>query len=180
MLFLIFLSAMEKIIHHSQFFTATIMGWKKLLQPDKYKIAILQELKCLVKDNKIILYAYCLMDNHIHLIWQIKGNYNPSEIQKSLLQNSAKYIKNDLAIYHPNVLKLFASTQKDRSFHFWKRRALSIDLYSDFVFYQKLDYIHENPVKAGLCSYPEEYIFSSARFYLDGTDSWNILTHCDA
>jgi putative transposase len=171
---------MEKTINHSQFLTATIIGWKKLLKPVKYKIAILQELKSLVQENKIILYAYCVMDNHIHLIWQMKENYNSIEVRKSLLENSAKYIKNDLAICHPNVLKLFASTQKDRTFHFWKRRPLSIDLFSDYVFYQKLDYIHENPVKAGLCSYPEEYIFSSAQFYLNGTDTWNMLTHCNA
>jgi putative transposase len=46
--------------------------------------------------------------------------------------------------------------------------------------FQKLDYIHNNPLKAGLCKYPEQYEFSSARFYVDGIDSWNMLTHIDS
>jgi putative transposase len=85
-----------------------------------------------------------------------------------------------LPAYHPNVLKLFVSTQKDRNYHFWKRRPLSIDLFTNYVIFQKLDYIHNNPVNAGLCKYPEQYEFSSARFYVDGIDSWNMLTHIDS
>jgi hypothetical protein len=42
---------------------------------------------------------------------------------------------------------------------------------------QKLKYIHENPVKAGLCAHPLEYKYSSAMFYHTGTDNWGFLTH---
>jgi putative transposase len=171
---------MEKVLHHAQFMTATIKKWKRLLKPDKYKIIVLQILKQLVHDNKIILYAYCVMDNHIHLIWQITGDHNPAEVRKSFFESTAKSFKNDLLAYHPNVLKLFVSTQKDRNYHFWKRRPLSIDLFTNYVIFQKLDYIHNNPVNAGLCKYPEQYEFSSARFYVDGIDSWNMLTHIDS
>jgi putative transposase len=170
---------MEKNIHSPVFFTATIRGWKNLLKPEKYKIIILQKLQQLILDNKIHLFAYCIMHNHIHLIWQILRDDKASEIQKDFLENTAKKIKNDLELHHPEVLKLFASSQKDRTYHFWKRRPLSIVLFSPHVFDQKLDYIHNNPVKAGMCLLPEEYKFSSASFYFDQTDSWNILTHCD-
>ena len=37
--------------------------------------------------------------------------------------------------------------------------------------------VHYNPVKAGLCIKPEDYYYSSARFYTDGIDSFGILTH---
>lgn len=119
------------------------------------------------------------MNNHIHLIWQVKGEHNPSEIQKLFLESTTKQIKNDLAIYHVEVLKVFQSTQKDRTYHFWKRRPLSIELFSPNVIEQKLDYIHNNPVKAGICQCPEDYLYSSARFYYDGTDEWNMLSHLD-
>jgi putative transposase len=142
---------MEKIIYLPAFLTATIKGWKPLLKPDKYKITILQKLKQLVDDNKIILHAYCIMYNHIHIVWQIKGNASTPEIQKDFLESISKKIKKDLEQHHPEVLKLFASTQKDRTYHFWKRRPLSIELYSPAVFEQKIDYIHNNPVEAGLC-----------------------------
>jgi putative transposase len=88
-----------------------------------------------------------------------------------------KKIKKDLEQHHPEVLKLFASTQKDRTYHFWKRRPLSIELYSPAVFEQKIDYIHNNPVEAGLCELFEQYPFSSAKFYFDNIDEWKILTH---
>lgn len=168
---------MEILIHHPVFFTATIREWKKLLKPEKYKIIVLSQLKQLVTQNKIILYAYCIMDNHIHLIWQIKGENTPSEIQKRFLEVVSKEIKKDLMVNHIEVLKVFTSTQKDRSFHFWKRRPLSIELFSPEIFDQKLDYIHNNPVKKGICALPEEYMYSSARYYHDGTDSWTMLTN---
>jgi len=45
------------------------------------------------------------------------------------------------------------------------------------VFEQKLNYIHYNPVSAGMCANPEDYYYSSARFYYDGIDSFGMLTH---
>ena len=73
-------------------------------------------------------------------------------------------------------MKLFTSTQKDRMYHFWKRRLLAIDLYSPAVFEQKIDYIHNNPIQAGICELQEQYLFSSARYYFDGKDEWEMLT----
>ncbi len=40
-------------------------------------------------------------------------------------------------------------------------------MYSNKFIKQKVDYIHNNPVKAGLVDKPEEYLFSSARNYAD-------------
>lgn len=168
---------MDTMIHHPIFFTATIREWKKLLKPVKYKNIVLSHLKKLVAQDKIILYAYCIMDNHIHLIWQVKDENKPSEIQKRFLEGISKEIKQDLLVNHFEVLKMFTSTQKDRSYHFWKRRPLSIELFSPKVFDQKLDYIHNNPVNAGICALPEEYMYSSARYYYEGINSWKMLTN---
>jgi putative transposase len=51
------------------FFTATILEWKKLLKPDKYKDILVQSLPYLVKEARVKVYAFVIMDNHIHLIW---------------------------------------------------------------------------------------------------------------
>jgi putative transposase len=168
---------MEKIIYYPVFFTATVRHWKKLLKPEKYKDVVLVQLKEQVNKNQLIVYAYCIMDNHIHIIWQVKGDIDPSEVQKQFLEGCSKQIKKDLEVYHSNVLSIFKSTQKDRAYHFWKRNGRSIELYDDVIFQQKLDYIHFNPVKAGLCSLPEEYIYSSARYYLEDNFSDGLLTH---
>ncbi|MGN6647993.1 MAG: transposase [Cytophaga sp.] len=168
---------MEKIIYHPEFFTGTILNWQKLLKPEKYKSAILEELTFMVHSNKIILYAFCIMDNHIHLIWQFKGDKHPSIIKRSFFTRTAHHFKKDLKVNHPNVLEYFRSTQEDRKYHFWERRSLGINLFTDKIFEQKLDYIHSNPVKANLCEKEEDYKYSSAAFYLTGKDEWNILTH---
>jgi hypothetical protein len=42
---------------------------------------------------------------------------------------------------------------------------------------QELQYIHYNPVKAGLCQYPENYKYSSAGFYELNEKDWLFLTH---
>ncbi len=65
----------------------------------------------------------------------------------------------------------------DRDYQVWKREPLSIDLLNKTMFIQKLEYIHYNPVKAGLCDVPENYHYSSARFYNDGSNSFGMLTH---
>ena len=54
---------------------------------------------------------------------------------------------------------------KDRKYQVWQRNSLGVPLQSSAVFNQKPEYIHDNPVKAGLCKYPEDYKYSSARFY---------------
>ncbi len=57
-----------------QFFTATIQEWKHLLKEDKYKNAIVESLKFLVTKGTVTVNGFVTMNNHIHIIWQSKGN----------------------------------------------------------------------------------------------------------
>ena len=45
------------------------------------------------------------------------------------------------------------------------------------MFKQKLEYIHYDPVVAALCGFPEEYKYSTARFYETGINNWDFITH---
>lgn len=165
------------ITEYPQFFTATIVEWKKLLEPDKYKNIIINSFRFLVEDKRIKLYSFVIMSNHIHLIWQMQALIHPQHVQRDFLKYTAQQIKLDLQKNHPQVLPHFESAANDRTYQFWKRRALSIELRTDKVFQQKLDYIHWNPVRAGICKLPEEYHYSSALFYHTGIDNWGFLTH---
>ena len=118
------------------------------------------------------------MKNHIHLIWQTLPDSTPEMIQASFMKFTARKIKLDLVQQHPLVLEKFRVNAKDREYQFWERNPLSIDLFTNHVFMQKLEYIHWNPVKAGLCFLPEEYYYSSAKFYHTGIDNFGMLTHC--
>jgi putative transposase len=160
-----------------QYFTATNLEWKKLLRPDKYKDTIIDSLRFLVDDQRVRLYAFVIMVNHLHLIWQMQACINPEAVQRDLLKYTAGKIKADLRAHHSKVLELFFVNAKDRKYQFWERNPLSIELRTHRAFLQKLNYIHNNPVRAGICSLPYEYKYSSARFYETGIDNWGFLTH---
>jgi REP element-mobilizing transposase RayT len=161
-----------------QFYTSTILTWKPLLKPDKYKEIIISSLQYLTANKQITLYAFVIMSNHIHLIWQVLSGNTLENVQHSFMKYTAQRIKFDLVKHHPRVLEQFRVNAKDRTYQFWERNSLGIELRTTKVFMQKLEYIHWNPVKAGLCSLPEEFHFSSARFYWTGVDDFNMLTHC--
>ena len=165
------------ITEYPQFFTATILDWEKLLVPDKYKDIIIDSLRFLVHANRIKLNAFVVMDNHIHLIWQMQPNNKPADVQRDFLKYTAQQIKKDVQKNQPDILARFKVNSKDRTYQIWKRNALSIELSTDKVFQQKLDYIHYNPVKAGLCKLPEGYRYSSASLYVLNKTEWEFLTH---
>ena len=48
---------------------------------------------------------------------------------------------------------------------FWRHDNKPIELWSNKVIKQKIDYIHDNPVEAGLVFNPEDYVYSGARDY---------------
>ncbi len=161
------------------FFTATILNWQKLLAPQKYKILMLDSLRFLVEKNRIQVYAFVLMPNHIHLLWRILPPFTRLEVQRDFLKFTAQQIKKDLTKNHPKVLPYFRVDKADRKYQFWQRNPLSVYCYTPQMTEQKLNYIHHNPIqeKWNLASLPEDYPFSSAKFYLKNEDAFGFLTH---
>ena len=153
------------------------MDWKHLLLDNRHKDIIVDSLKFLVTEKRIILNAFVIMSNHIHLIWQPTFAFTLSDIQASLLKHTAKQLKRSLAEKDAATLETYKVNKYDRSYQFWKRESLSIELRTHAVFMQKLEYIHYNPLKAGLCINPEDYYYSSAKFYHNGIDDFGMLTH---
>ncbi len=165
------------ITEYPQFFTATNFEWKRLLKPDKYKDIVISSLRFLVNDMRVKVFAFVIMENHIHLIWQMMPDNDPEAVQRDFLKYTAQRIKKDLVRNHPAVLAHFKVDAKDREYQIWERNALSVELRRHWVFIQKLEYIHWNPVKAEICNLPEEYKYSSALFYESGIDNWGFLTN---
>lgn len=165
--------------HYIQFLTATILWWKKLLQPDKYKQIIIESMRFLVNDNRVKIYGFVIMPNHIHLVWRINEKCLLEDVQRDFLKYTAQQIKFDLQKHHPQVLAYFEVNLKDRKYQFWERNPLSIDLFDRKVVEQKLVYIHNNPlqVKWNLASHPRDYWYSSFRFYETQEKDFDFLTH---
>ena len=64
------------ITEYPQYFTATNLEWLKLLKPEKYKDLIISSLCFLVEDNRAKIFAFVIMDNHIHLTCLPAGMVN--------------------------------------------------------------------------------------------------------
>ncbi len=117
------------------------------------------------------------MSNHVHLIWQPLQQYTLTQIQTSLMTYTAREIKKKLLKNKPEISEKLKVNKYDRTYQIWKREPLSIELLTEKTFLQKLEYIHKNPVTAGLVNYAEEYKYSSPKFYMMGIDEFNIITH---
>ena len=162
---------------HPEFLTVTCLEWKHVLADDRFKRIITESLSFLNKANRVSIYAFVIMSNHFHLVWQILGDHKRDAVQRDFLKYTGQQIKLELQKDNPELLEKCRVNKPDRKYQIWKRESLSIELFTPTVFYQKLEYVHYNPVVAGICEYPEEYYYSSANFYKNSTDPFNMVTH---
>ena len=159
------------------FFTATVLNWKHILNPDKYKDIIIESFKYLVNKNRVRIFAFVIMPNHYHTVWRINENLEKSDFQRDSMKFTGQTILRDLKSYHKEIHNSMYVGAKDRKYQFWERNPLSVPLYSQKVVEQKINYIHGNPVKPkwNLAAEPQDYKYSSAGFYYTGKDEFGFL-----
>ena len=165
-------------LHEVYFWTATIYQWKHLLKPDKYKQIIIDSLANLTAREKIKVYGFVIMPNHIHLLWEMIEMNGKEMPYASFQKHTSHAIQADLKIKHPDVLAHFKVEEKERSYRFWQRDSLAIHILSREMAEQKLDYIHLNPLQShwNLCTDPKHYHFSSISFYESGQSDFSFIT----
>jgi REP element-mobilizing transposase RayT len=159
------------------FWTATINNRYTLLEDDHCKKIIIDSLAYLTATNKITVYAFVVMPNHIHLIWQIHELNGKETAQGSFLKYTAHAFKKYLVQNNPEFLKLFAVNAENKKYEFWQRDSLAFELIKFETAIQKLNYIHSNPVskKWNLAIDREKYFYSSANFYENGISEFGFL-----
>ena len=160
-----------------EFFTATCLNWQMLLKPDARKDILMNSLKFMVEEKRIWLYGFVIMPNHIHLMWRRQDEWLNKSTEQMFLKFTAQQIKFMMVASNPEELENYRSTQSDRLYHFWERRPYAATMYNRGVAGQKISYMHHNPVRAGLCIIPEDYHYSSAKFYESNVDDWGLITH---
>jgi putative transposase len=143
------------------------------------KDIIISSLYFMVADKRIKVYGFVLMPNRIHIIWQVQDAFEQWQVQLSFLRYTAQKMKLRLMDINPHELENNKVKASDRNYRVWERNPLSIELWSRPVFIEKLNYIHNNPVKHPwqLCQFPEEYKYSSAAYYESGREDYRFLTH---
>jgi REP element-mobilizing transposase RayT len=126
--------------------------------------------------------ASVIMSNHIHLIIQSeKGKL--SDLIRDFKKFTSKSILESIQIndYESRkdwMLKRFefaaGSHSRNENFQFWQYGNHPEEIYSEKFFWSKLDYIHQNPVRAGIVEQPEYYLYSSASNYINNKGLINI------
>ncbi|HMR83002.1 MAG TPA: transposase [Niabella sp.] len=160
------------------FWTATINKWQKLLLKDVYKDVIINSLLYLSNQKIIDVFAFVIMPNHIHLIWRTKALNGKESAQGSFLKYTAHIFKKMIrSEYGSRGLLPYAVNTGNKEYEFWQRDPLAIQLFRKKVAFQKLDYIHYNPLGAHwqLVKDPVEYKYSTAKFYETGSSDFSFL-----
>jgi REP element-mobilizing transposase RayT len=152
------------------FVTGTIVDWLPLFsKPDLVQI-LLDTLAFLQKMDRMILYAYVMMENHIHLI---ASSSNLSKELGDFKSFTARKIIDHLKEQHMDgILNKLAEEKQtfkhDRTYQFWQEGSHPQLIQSHDMMIQKVEYIHNNPVKRGYVADPIHWRYSSAGNYHDG------------
>ena len=159
------------------FWTATIHKWLPLMEEDKNKRLVTDYLRELSDKGLITVYAFVIMPNHIHLIWQ-QNELNGKETPKgSFLKYTSHCFLRQLK--EAGKASMYVVNAANKKHEIWQRDSLGIEIYTRNVAKQKLDYIHFNPVnsKWQLAKDDISYYYSSAGFYETGVDVFGFLNN---
>lgn len=152
------------------FVTLTVTDWLDVFTRRIYSDLMIENLKYCQQNKKLNIYAYVLMTNHLHLIANAEDGSLSDILRDFKTYTSKELIKlianNPLESRRDWLLNAFefAGKQNPQNKHhqFWQNGNYPVLLYSADFIQQKIDYIHNNPVKAGFVGSAHEYWYSSA------------------
>ena len=144
--------------HDIQFITITNLNWLPVLQDDHHKQILIEALQRRVTLQQVSIYAFVIMPNHFHAIWQLHDTIDKGSFQRDLLKFTARSILKFMTMNENPLLEKLKVKAADRQYQVWERNSLSIDIFSRDFYNQKLEYIHNNPLqdKWKLSPTPEE------------------------
>jgi len=156
--------------HTIYFFTSRITEKIHILRTDDFKQIVADSLNKYLDKYAVSLYGYVIMDNHVHLLISAPTAEGVKRcVQQTLRDSSCKIIRKlesfldtQFASKAQSILQIFAKHSNGKAHYaVWKEQARGIPICTATVFHTKLDYIHNNPVRAQLVSEPSAYRFSS-------------------
>jgi putative transposase len=155
------------------FLTFTVVDWVDIFTRKEYCYDIIDSFKYCQENKGLVLYAWCIMSSHLHIICRAKEEFRLSDIIRDFKKFTAKRIidriTNEPESRREWLLFRFEYAAKykkqNAKYMFWKKDNHAVLLDNNTMMQQRLDYVHNNPVEAGIVDEPEQYVFSSARDY---------------
>ena len=149
--------------HHLHFITCSCYRRLPFLRPVRNRDRFLSILEQTRERYRFVVVGYVVMPEHIHLLITEPEVGNPSTVMQVLKQRTARALLPKNKRLDPRQRFLFGSDLP--STPFWQARFYDFNVWTSKKRVEKLRYVHRNPVKRGLASLPEDWRWSSYRFY---------------
>lgn len=157
------------------FMTTTVVNWIDVFTRAELADEIIKSLAYCQKAKGLNIYAWCLMPSHLHLIASAREGFHLADIMRDFKKFTSKKVVKTIQEINESrrdwLLDKFEFAgrwnPKIEGFKFWQDGYHPILLESNHFLEQKLNYLHENPVVAGLVFEPYHYRYSSAIDYSD-------------
>ncbi len=155
--------------HGTYFITCTIVYWIDLFTRPAYKEIIVASLNYCVSQKGLNVNAWVLMSNHLHIVCRCDAPHRLSDFLRDFKKYTSKQLVQSIINIPESrrdwLLDKFAfearRSWRAEKYKLWTDDNHAIDM-SLVDVWEKIDYIHQNPVRAG---YVENYLYSSARDY---------------
>jgi len=156
------------------FVSFAVVEWLDVFINNDYKDILVSSLSFCQKHKGMELAAWCIMTNHVHLVFRSVKGLQPANLLGDFKRFTSKAIVKSIADNPSETRKGFLLGEfkkaADKSsnvndYQFWRHDNQPIELWSNKFILQKINYVHQNPVKAGLVFRPEDYKYSSAVDY---------------
>lgn len=160
---------------YAYFVTITTVDWIDVFTRLNHKMTIIDSLAYCQKQKGLEIYAYVLMPSHLHMMCRAKEGFELANIMRDFKKFTSKEIirkiKEEPESRKEWMLELFSKAcghlKRNQEYKVWQDGYHAEIVASSKFIYQKLNYIHNNPVKEKVVEKPEDYLFSSATNYAD-------------
>lgn len=165
--------------HYAYFVTWTVVDWLPLFAESAYRQIILDSLNYLRTKKHTQLNAFVVMSTHIHaLLWPDNG-ISLSDITRDFKRFTSRAISKEAERQSAKefILKFQNARKENRAqdvstYQVWQEGSHPEAIFTEKFARQKMDYIHLNPVRAGMVKTADEWPYSSARAYLFGEKTY--------
>ena len=167
-----------KIANQQQtyFLTFTLIDWVDIFTRKDYKLIITDSLNYCIVNKGLEIFAWVIMSNHIHLMVRAKEGFVLSHIIRDFKKFTSKQISAKIIEIAESrrdwLLNKFAfeakRTGRAKNYKIWRDDNHAICLEKTEWVNERLNYIHQNPVRQMIVFNAEEYVFSSAIDYANG------------
>ncbi|AEV33511.1 REP-associated tyrosine transposase [Owenweeksia hongkongensis] len=156
------------------FVSFAVVEWLDVFTRNEYKDILLESLRFCQKKKGMEIFAWCIMTNHVHLVFRTTASQKPELVLGDFKRFTSKEIVEAIS-NNPRerrrewLLAKFKEaamgSSNVKNFQFWRHDNRPIEVWSNKVISEKINYVHNNPVEEGFVFRPEDYVYSSASDY---------------